>query len=96
MELPPPLDLIHQPTRLKIMGLLWQRRDVGFAPARDALGLTDGNLASHAERLEKAGLLESRRALTRDGFQQRYRITKDGHHAFQSYLAALREFLDAS
>lgn len=85
--------LIHQPTRLAIMGLLYRQRDVGFARARDALELTDGNLASHATRLEEAGLLEERRALTEDGFEKRYRITRAGSEAFRSYLGTLKAYL---
>lgn len=75
------------------MGLLYRHRDVAFTRTRDTLGLTDGNLASHAKRLEQAGLLESRKALTRDGFQARYRITREGVQRFQTYLEALQGFL---
>lgn len=94
MDLPPGLDVIHQPQRLRLMALLYKHRDVGFAATRDALALTDGNLASHATRLEEAGFLRARRVLLRDGFELRYRITPEGSQAFQRYLAALRAFLE--
>lgn len=87
--------LIHQPTRLAIMGLVYKHRDVGFTRARDALGLTDGNLASHASRLEDAGLLEERRALTSSGFETRFKITREGSQAFQTYLDRLRTYLES-
>ena len=91
--MPPGLDVIHQPQRLRLMALLYKHRDIGFSATRDALALTDGNLASHATRLERAGYLRARRALLRDGFELRYRITPEGSAAFQAYLGALREFL---
>lgn len=87
--------VIHQPTRLRIMALLYRRRDLAYVTVRDALGLTDGNLASHARRLEEAGLVESRRVLRgRDGFHLRYRITVEGSAAFRRYVAALRAVLE--
>lgn len=96
MDLPPELALIHQPARLKIMGLLYKHGDVGFKDARDFLGLTDGNLASHSDRLAKAGYVEARRVLNRDGFETRYKITKQGREAFREYLDRLRRFLEES
>lgn len=93
MELTGKTALIHQPTRLAIMGLLYRHRDVAFTQARNVLELTDGNLASHAQRLQEAGLLEERQALTSEGFQKRYRITPDGSQAFQAYLQTLRDYL---
>lgn len=93
MDLPEELALIHQPARLQIMGLLYRSRDAAFTTVRDRLGLTDGNLATHAERLEEAGLLESRQALTSDGFEKRYQITPEGSRAFREYVDELKGFL---
>lgn len=93
LDLPPGLEVIHQPQRLRLMALLFKHRDIAFTTTRDLLGLTDGNLASHATRLEQAGCLRARKVLLRDGFELRYRITPEGSAAFQAYLAVLREFL---
>ncbi len=94
MDLDDDLKVIHQPVRLRVMGLLYRHRDVAFTAARDRLGLTDGNLATHAKRLEAAGYMQARRVLTADGFELRYMITARGSRAFRAYLAALREFLE--
>lgn len=94
MDLPPELLVIHQPVRLRIMGLLYTHRDLPFTQVRDHLGLTDGNLASHAKKLESAGYVEGRRVLLKTGFEMRYRITRDGADAFRHYLATLRGFLE--
>lgn len=96
MDLPPDLAVIHQPSRLRIMALLWRRRDVAFTAARDALGLTDGNLATHLRRLEDAGLAVSRRVLVHDRFEVRVRITDDGLRRFRMYLAVMRRFLESA
>ena len=76
------------------MSLLYRHRDIGFARARDLLGLTDGNLASHATKLAEAGYLEPRRVFTSDGVSVRYRITQEGSEAFRRYLAILASFLE--
>lgn len=93
MDLPKELLVIHQPVRLKIMGLLYKHRDVSFTTVRNGLGLTDGNLASHAKTLADHDYLEARKVLTREGFEMRYRITREGSKAFRSYLSHLRTFL---
>lgn len=94
MNLPSDLELIHQPTRLRIMGVLYKHRDVSYTRIRNHLDLTDGNLASHAEKLEQAGYVEDRRAWAQNGFETRYRITKSGVTAFQAYLQELSGFID--
>lgn len=88
--------VIHQATRLRIMAALFRNREASFTQLRDGLGLTDGNLGSHAAALEKAGHLSSRRALSAMGFEVRYRITPEGSAAFVAYTQELRALLDAA
>lgn len=83
--LPDGLSIIHQPTRLQIMATLAKHRDVTFADLRDALALTDGNLQSHAKRLDEAGLIQTRRALGTTGIVVRYSITAAGDGAIAAY-----------
>lgn len=86
--------VIHQATRLRIMAALFRNREATFTALRDGLGLTDGNLGSHAAALEKAGYLESRRALSATlSFEVRYRITAAGSAAFVAYTEELRALL---
>lgn len=88
------MRLLDARARLMLMALLHRHRDVSARGARKALGLTDGNLASHAARLEEAGWLESRKALAPTGFEVRYRITPEGSAAFVSHVEELRRMLD--
>lgn len=90
MDLDP---IIHQATRLRIMTALNRNREAGFTSLRDGLGLTDGNLGSHAEKLVEAGYIESRRVLTPRGFEVRLRITSEGSRAFAAYVDMLRALL---
>lgn len=88
------MHLLEARARLMLMGLLHRHRDVSARAARKALGLTDGNLASHVRRLEEAGWLHSRRALSPTGFEVRYSITPAGSAAFRSHVEELRRLLE--
>ena len=88
------MHLLDARARLMLMGLLHRHRDVSARAARKTLDLTDGNLASHAAKLEEAGWLQSRKALASTGFEVRYRITPEGSAAFVAHVTELRRMLD--
>lgn len=90
MDLDP---VLHQPQRLRIMAALYKNRQASFTSLRDGLGLTPGNLQSHAQRLLDAGYLESGSVLAGTRFEVRYRITPEGSEAFRRYAATLRALL---
>jgi hypothetical protein len=48
VEVPDELALVHQPTRLQIVGLLYRQGDAAFTRVHDELDLTDGNLHCRA------------------------------------------------
>lgn len=90
----PALDLvIHQPTRLRILALLYRNRRAAFTWIRDTLGLTDGNLGSHAAKLAEAGYVDQGRVLTTQGFQVWLRMTPQGDEAFRTYLKTLKAYV---
>lgn len=60
---------------------------------KESLGLTDGNLWGHAQRLVDAKYLEQGRTLTRGGFQVVLRITRKGSEAFKAYLESWQQLL---
>ena len=93
MALPTLDPVIHQPTRLRIMALLYRNRVAAFTWIRDTLGLTDGNLDTHAAKLEGAGYVKRGRALDVGGFQVKMKITSEGDAAFRAYLEGLRAYL---
>jgi len=96
VDLDAPDPVIHQSARFRIMLLLYRNRQAAATWVKDALSMTDGNLRSHADKLAQAGYIELGRALTRDGFQVRLRITSRGHAAFRAYLHHLERILDAA
>ena len=95
----PQLDpLIHQPTRFRVLLLLYRYRQGSASWVKETLNLTDGNLWGHAKRLVEGGYVEQGRTLTGAGFSVVLRITPAGSDAFKAYLASWKSFLgeDAS
>lgn len=45
--------IIHQPVRLKIMSLLHMDKSLTFSEIKKVLEVSDGNLWTHLEKLEK-------------------------------------------
>lgn len=72
------------------MTALYRNRQASFTSLRNGLGLTDGNLASHAGKLEAAGYVKSGRVLVALHFEVQYRITEKGAAAFRAYVERLR------
>ncbi len=78
--------------RLGIMSTLMVNDVVDFSYLKDALQLTDGNLASHLSALEKSNYIEVKKAFIGKKPNTSYMATKEGKKAFQDHLNAL-EFL---
>ncbi|MEN0060762.1 MAG: transcriptional regulator [Myxococcota bacterium] len=91
---PKALDpVIHAPLRLAIMSALIPVERIAFTVLRDQLGATDGNLASHLGKLEKAGYVAVEKRFVERKPQTRVSLTEPGRDAFLAYLDALHKLL---
>ena len=84
---------IHAPVRLAIMSTLARGDELEFTALRDAVETSDGNLSTHAAKLEKAGYIKVRKRFVKKRPQTLYRITARGQTAFLKYLDALQALL---
>jgi DNA-binding MarR family transcriptional regulator len=89
-------ELIHQSTRLSIVGLLAAADWADFAFLRDRLGLSDSALSKHLSTLEAAGYVTIDRPLSDRRRRVRARLTERGMEAFREHVAALRQIVDAA
>jgi DNA-binding MarR family transcriptional regulator len=89
-------ELIHQSTRLSIVGLLAAADWADFAFLRDRLGLSDSALSKQLSTLEEAGYVAIERPVSDRRRRVRARLTERGLDAFRSHVAALREIVDAA
>jgi DNA-binding MarR family transcriptional regulator len=92
-------ELIHQPTRLKIMATLNALRGgskLEFIELRKLLGVTDGNLGTHLTTLENAGYVEIEKTFVGKKPRTRVSLTRAGRRAFESHVQYLRDIIHAA
>lgn len=79
--------------RLGIMSVLMANGSADFNMLKSLLGLTDGNLASHAHSLEELGYIECEKKFIGRKPNTSYKVTKAGRAAFTAHIDALENFL---
>lgn len=82
---------IHEPARLRILMILAGVDSVSYNFLKTTLGLTNGNLGSHLERLERAGFIKVRKSFQERTPHTDYVLTRAGRLALANYWAALDE-----
>jgi|SRR6185312_3272357 len=81
--------------RLGIMSILLVNDWVDFPTLKDMLKITDGNLASHIQALEKLQYVEVKKQFIGKKPNTSYAVTKQGRKAFNEHLDALEKLLKA-
>ncbi|MGL5891933.1 MAG: winged helix-turn-helix domain-containing protein [Bacteroidia bacterium] len=80
-------------TRLGIMSVLAVNERADFNRLKELLDLTDGNLASHLNALEKETYIEVQKQFIGKKPNTSYLITETGRAAFRAHLDALEAML---
>jgi len=95
-ELPHKLfdEMIHQRTRLAIMVTLAGVDALEFNELKAQLGLTDGNLSTHASALEKAGYVSIVKSFHGKKPRTKIAMAAKGRRALEKYVAILQGVLD--
>ncbi len=75
--------------RLSVISVLMQRGEATFSDLRALLKLTQGNLGSHLQNLEKAGYVEIEKSFVDKKPQTTARITDTGRSAFLRHVEEL-------
>ena len=79
--------------RLGIMSVLMVNDWVDFSSLKETLNITDGNLASHIQALEKLQYVEVKKQFIGKKPNTSYAVTKAGRKAFTDHLDALENLL---
>lgn len=79
--------------RLGIMSILMVNDWVDFAALKETLNITDGNLASHIQALEKLQYVEVKKQFIGKKPNTSYAVTKTGKKAFNEHLDGLEQIL---
>jgi len=86
-------EVIHQRVRLGIVSSLAPVESLEFNALKGLLGLTDGNLSTHARVLEDAGYLAVEKQFKGRKPLTIYRLTPNGRAAFAGYVEFLGKML---
>lgn len=86
----PTLDpLLHQPARTQLVAFLSGRGEATFSELKRVLGVTDGNLGAHLNKLLEAGYIESREKISGSRAQTVFSLTTSGRVALAEYVTRL-------
>ena len=88
--------LIHERVRLGIVSALAVNGSLAFNDLKEILKTSDGNLITHARRLEEAGYLVGEKETTGSGSRTVYRLTDAGSREFSAYLDHMEALLRAT
>jgi DNA-binding MarR family transcriptional regulator len=78
--------MLHERGRLAIVSVLAAVERLSFTELRDALGMTDGNLSVHLQKLEERGYIATAKQFVGRRPQTTCRLTAAGQRAFTRYL----------
>lgn len=82
--------------RLGIMSILMVNESADFSTLKELLGITDGNLASHAKALEAENYISVEKQFIGKKPNTSYRATTEGKKAFQEHIEALEKLISKS
>ena len=88
--------LIHERARLGIVSSLAVNGSLTFTDLRDLLGITDGNLKSHASKLEVAGYIQHTKSFEGRTQKTEYELTRTGRKELESYLSHMEAIIEAT
>lgn len=80
--------------RLGIMSVLIVNNSYSFNALKEALKVTDGNLASHLKALEEKELIKVEKQFVGRKPSTTYYITEQGFAQFKKHLVALEQLLN--
>lgn len=86
--------LLHSELRLGVMSILLGVDEADFVFLRQETGATAGNLSVQLDKLQKAGYIEIEKTFRGKMPCTLCRITEQGVKAFESYVEALRSYIE--
>jgi len=86
--------LLHQAIRSKLVSLLIANDELPFKALKESLAVTDGNLSTHLSKLEKEGYVHIEKTFEGKRPKTVVKIVPKGRKAFESYIEALKQFIE--
>lgn len=90
-----PLDpLLHSQLRLAVMSLLISLESAEFIYIKEKTGATAGNLSVQLDKLSSAGYIEIIKSFKGKKPLTTCKVTRKGITAFETYVKALKNYID--
>jgi len=87
--------LIHEPSRLMIVTILYVATRADFLYLQRETGLTKGNLSAHLTKLEEAGYVHIEKTYRGKVPQTLCSLTPAGRIAFETYRIQLKNIVES-
>ena len=87
--------ILHSQLRLAVMSLLIAVKEAEFTFIREKTNSTAGNLSVQVQKLKEAGYIDVVKQFKDNYPQTTCKITPHGIGAFEAYVQALQEYLQA-
>jgi DNA-binding MarR family transcriptional regulator len=87
--------ILHSQLRLAVMSLLISVKEAEFTFIREKTNATAGNLSVQVQKLKDAGYIEVTKQFKDNYPLTTCKITPKGVQAFEDYVKALQQYLDA-
>lgn len=88
--------LVYERVRLGILSALSVNPSMSFGELKELLKTSDGNLSTHARRLEDAGYISCRKRFADRVPKTEYTMTSKGRRVFQRHLEHLESLIKAA
>jgi predicted ArsR family transcriptional regulator len=86
---------IHGPIRLGVLTALLVNGPQDFTALKKGLGVSDGALGLHLQKLEETGYLGCEKAFVGRRPKSTYKITGAGRKALSKYLDSMQKVIDS-
>jgi DNA-binding MarR family transcriptional regulator len=86
--------LLLSKVRLGVVSVLMERRQATFSDLKQLLGLTQGNLGIHLQKLEEAGYVRIDKSFVNRKPQTRCELAPAGRAAFLAHVDQLRRIAE--
>jgi predicted transcriptional regulator len=86
--------ILHSQLRLAVVSLLISVREAEFTFLKEKTNATAGNLSVQINKLKDAGYIEVTKQFSNNYPQTICRITKKGIEAFETYVNALKTYMN--
>lgn len=86
---------MHGPARLGVLTALQADGALAFTTLKKRLGVVDGAIGTHLQKLEKIGYITYSKEFVGNWLRSTYKITKQGAKALLEYLEMMQDVIDS-